>query len=96
MIHSPTRTTRRTTAARMRAVGLNRPRPLPSRGPGYVCGRCSVAWSGAESDCFSCGLPATQEHTHPGAALQVLLIAVGRTPTLPAPGPAHAPMEEER
>ncbi|MCX4598304.1 hypothetical protein OG819_55190 [Streptomyces sp. NBC_01549] len=67
-------------AARMRAIGLNRRRPTPRRGPSFNCSRCSTSWAGAEADCFWCGLPATQEHSHPGAALQLLLIAVGRTP----------------
>lgn len=79
--HSPMRKARQAAAARMRAIGLGRRRPLPRRGPSFLCGPCNVAWAGAEADCFSCGLPATQEHSHPGTALQVLLIAVGRTPT---------------
>ncbi|MGW0653688.1 hypothetical protein ACWD4T_33710 [Streptomyces umbrinus] len=73
--HSPTPET----AARMRAIGLNRRRPAPRR-PSFLCSRCSTSWTGAEADCFSCGLPATQEQSHPGTALQLLLIAVGRTP----------------
>ncbi|OIJ95431.1 hypothetical protein [Streptomyces colonosanans] len=75
--HSPIR---KAAAARMRAIGLNRLRPLPRSGPSFLCSRCSTSWTGAEADCFSCGLPATQEYSHPHAALQVLLIAVGRTP----------------
>lgn len=75
---SPTRKA----AASMRAIGLHRRRPPLRRGPSFLCGPCNVAWAGAEADCFSCGLPATQEHTHPGTALQLLLIAVGRTPVL--------------
>ena len=67
-------------AARMRAIGLNRRRPAPRRGPSFLCGPCNVAWAGAEADCFSCGLPATQEYSHPGTAVQMLLIAVGRSP----------------
>ncbi|GAA0898017.1 MULTISPECIES: hypothetical protein [Streptomyces violaceusniger group] len=66
----------------MRAIGLNRPRPLPHRGPSLLCSRCSTCWTGAEADCFSCGLPATQEYSHPHAALQALLITAGRTPAL--------------
>ncbi|MGR3939550.1 hypothetical protein [Streptomyces sp. BRA346] len=79
--HSPTQKTRQTAAAAMRAIGLNRRRPRPHRGPSFLCGPCDVAWAGAEADCFSCGMPATQEYSHPHAALQMLLIAVGRTPT---------------
>ncbi|MCX4919922.1 hypothetical protein [Streptomyces sp. NBC_00687] len=74
----------RRTAADIRAIGLRRRRHLNAF-PSFLCGPCKTAWTGAEADCFSCGLPATQEHSHPGSALQVLLIAVGRTPALKSP-----------
>ncbi|MEW2471063.1 hypothetical protein AB0919_39690 [Streptomyces sp. NPDC046994] len=67
-------------AARMRAIGLHRRRPATRCTFGFLCGPCNVAWAGAEADCFSCGLPATQKHRHPRTTLQVLLVAVGRFP----------------
>ncbi|WP_157840039.1 hypothetical protein [Streptomyces megasporus] len=45
----------------------------PSPAPEFVCGRCHVAWAGAEADCWNCGLPATTWHARPGSALQHLL-----------------------
>ncbi|MER0443232.1 hypothetical protein ABR738_01330 [Streptomyces sp. Edi4] len=81
MAHSPALTTRTATAARMRAIGARR--PLPAHGRDFVCARCDACWTGAERDCFHCGLPATAEYTHPGMALQVLLHTVGRPATLP-------------
>ncbi|WP_331726288.1 hypothetical protein [Streptomyces sp. NBC_00470] len=91
MAHSPALATRRSTAAKMRAIGTRR--PLPAHGRGFVCGRCDACWTGAERDCLHCGLPATAEYTHPGAALQVLLHAVGRTTTLPHTTAARAGQE---
>lgn len=78
--HSPTRKARQAVAARMRAIGLGRRSLLARRGSSFLCGPCNVAWTGADASCFSCGLPATQEHSHPGTALQILLTVVGRTP----------------
>jgi predicted amidophosphoribosyltransferase len=52
-------------------------------GHDHLCGRCSVTWRGAEQDCWSCGLPATSDHSRPGAALQLLLTLVGRPLAIP-------------
>ncbi|MFZ3562834.1 hypothetical protein ACOKM5_43665 [Streptomyces sp. BH097] len=71
MTHSP-----RTAAAAMRGIARH-------KGHDHLCGRCHVTWSGAERDCWSCGLPATCDYSRPGAALQLLLTVVGHPLTLP-------------
>jgi hypothetical protein len=57
---------------------------LPTR-RASVCSPCAVSWVGDEADCWNCGRPASDTHSHPGAALQQLLDAVGS-------GTAAAPM----
>ncbi|MGW2401758.1 hypothetical protein ACWCYY_34915 [Kitasatospora sp. NPDC001664] len=52
------------------------------RRPHFTCETCTVSWSGAEADCWNCGQPATDEHPHLVAALQVLLH--GHYPSHPA------------
>ncbi|MCX5318110.1 hypothetical protein [Streptomyces sp. NBC_00154] len=94
MAHSTTPAARREAAAKMRAIATRR--PLPTRGRDFHCAPCSTAWTGAEADCWSCGLPATQEHAHPGTGLQLLLNAVGRTPKLPQPQLIDKELEEVR
>jgi len=76
MSHAPTLTARRTAAAAMRTIAARRCHD-------HLCARCSVTWRGAERDCWSCGLPATSDYSRPGAALQLLLTAVGRSLTRP-------------
>lgn len=73
---SHTATARRTAAAAIRAIGIQAHHD-------HLCARCSVTWNGAEADCWSCGLPATSEYTHPGAALQILLTTIGCALTRP-------------
>ncbi|MBB1252555.1 hypothetical protein H3146_04085 [Streptomyces sp. OF3] len=75
--HTRTRTAR--AAAIIRAIGQRRHRHSASPAQ-FVCGRCHVAWTGAEADCWSCGQPATSEHNHRGAALLRLLHPVQPTP----------------
>ncbi|MFE4599441.1 hypothetical protein ACFRKE_01125 [Kitasatospora indigofera] len=62
-------------AAALRAIGRLAPRPRRSR---YACDSCSVAWSGPEADCFSCGSPAT--HAHDDASLLHRLLLSPVTP----------------
>ncbi|MFJ5680293.1 hypothetical protein [Streptomyces sp. NPDC093097] len=65
----------RTAAAAMRAIGTRQPHD-------HLCACCSVTWNGTERDCWACGLPATAHYTHPGAALQRLLISATHHHTL--------------
>ena len=62
-------------AATLRAIGRLAPRPRRSQ---YACNSCSVAWSGPEADCFSCGRPAT--HAHDDASLLHRLLLAPVTP----------------
>ncbi|GAA3372224.1 hypothetical protein GCM10017744_102870 [Streptomyces antimycoticus] len=56
----------------------------------FVCKPCAVSWAGAESDCWSCGRPASSKHAYNSSALQTLLAAVE------VPGPARAEGRADR
>ncbi|WP_232790792.1 hypothetical protein, partial [Kitasatospora aureofaciens] len=49
------------------------PRPHRSR---YACDTCSVAWSGPEADCWSCGRPASQARDDSSLLHRLLLAPV--------------------
>ncbi|MGE7437001.1 hypothetical protein [Kitasatospora sp. NPDC001175] len=67
---------RRQAATAIRTIGRLAPRPHRSR---YACDTCSVAWSGPEADCWSCGRPAT--HARNDASLLHRLLLAPVTPT---------------
>ncbi|GAB2606871.1 hypothetical protein GCM10027168_44650 [Streptomyces capparidis] len=68
----------RAAAAAIRRIGHRRHRPA-GRAAHFTCSPCAVAWAGPEADCWSCGRPASTEHGHRGAALQILLHHTGPT-----------------
>ncbi|MFI9365980.1 hypothetical protein ACIG5E_33755 [Kitasatospora sp. NPDC053057] len=72
---------RRQAAAAIRTIGRLAPRPHRSR---YACATCSVAWSGPEADCWTCGLPAT--HSSDDASLLHLLLMSPVLPGAPKAG----------
>jgi hypothetical protein len=47
----------------------------------FTCQPCRTAWPGAESDCPSCGNPATGSRAHPRSALYRALLTVPRKET---------------
>ncbi|MEU6622934.1 hypothetical protein ABZ926_19500 [Streptomyces litmocidini] len=56
-LHAPVTAAQRHRAAHtIRTIGRLAPRPNRSH---FACSTCSVAWSGPEADCWSCGRPAT-------------------------------------
>ncbi|MDH6107904.1 hypothetical protein P3T36_006363 [Kitasatospora sp. MAP12-15] len=67
-------------ATAIRSIGRLAPRPHRSR---YACATCSVAWTGPEADCFSCGRPAT--HAHNDASLLHRLLLAPVTPRKAGP-----------
>lgn len=61
-------------AAAMRAIGQCRPHATTAY---FVCSRCAVIWSGTQTTgCWSCGQPATSEHTHRSTATELLSIQI--------------------
>ncbi|MET9183118.1 hypothetical protein ABZX88_33655 [Kitasatospora aureofaciens] len=79
---SPARTAdqRRQAATAIRTIARLAPRPHRSR---YACDTCSVAWSGPEADCWSCGRPAS--HARDDASLLHRLLLAPVTPRKAGP-----------
>lgn len=78
---TPSPDQRRQAALTIRSIGRLAPRPHRSR---YACSPCSVAWSGPEADCWSCGLPAT--HASDDASLLHRLLLAPVLPRAPKAG----------
>jgi hypothetical protein len=77
---TPSLDQRRRAATAIRAIGRLSPRSSRAR---YACATCSVAWSGPEADCFSCGRPAT--HVRDDASLLHRFLLAPVTPRTAGP-----------